>query len=71
MTLDKVQNWALVKFGRYSHEYALAVAAIHPTEEWLGNLMRFVERSGETLEIGAVGEKYLTRLRGNPQERIP
>ena len=70
MKLEDVQNWALVKFGRYSHDYAQVVAAVHPTEEWLGNLMRLLEKNGEGLDIGA-SDEYLARLRANPQERIP
>jgi len=70
MTLDKVQNWALVKFGPYSHEYAQVVAALHPVEEFGGNLIRILERHSETLDLG-VSLTYYTRLKKNPQERIP
>ena len=70
MKLDEVQHWALVKFGRYSHNYTQVVAVLHPLEEALGGLLRQLARHGETLELD-VDAKYTTRLRGNPQERIP
>lgn len=70
LRLEDVQQWALRSFGRHSHEYEYIVAAVHPSEEWLGNLMRLVERHGQSLEIGA-SATYMKRLRKNPQERIP
>lgn len=71
MLLDKVQDWALVKFGRYSHDYAQVVAVVHQAEEALGQLMRLAERHGVGVELGEVSAAYSARLRHNPQERIP